>query len=342
MLYISFKYIKYYGKNLLKITFLLLIALLIITAIICKKYKIVYKVTLDGEVLGYVEDKDVMQREIGYYKNDIKGNVVAINIPNMPEYELEFVSNIENTDEEKVMAKIEESSEVTSRVYAIKLDDEVKAEVKTKEEADKVVEEIKSEVKSDMSLNLAVTEEIKNNKEIESSVITSEVAKATINEDVSKKVTEYEKKKALERATVTSRSSTSRSSSEPVTKVNNGMFVRPIEGVITSKYGNRSSGFHTGLDIATSLGTPIHPAAAGTVIYAGWKGSYGNLVIIDHGNGYQTYYAHCNAIYTTVGQQVTTQTAISEVGSTGNSTGPHLHLEIRINGQTVNPQSYLY
>ena len=96
------------------------------------------------------------------------------------------------------------------------------------------------------------------------------------------------------------------------------------------------------MDIATSLGTPIKAASSGKVIQAGWKGTYGNLVIIQHTDSIQTYYAHCSKLYVTAGQQVSQGEVIASVGSTGNSTGPHLHLEIRVNGSPRNPQSYLY
>lgn len=75
---------------------------------------------------------------------------------------------------------------------------------------------------------------------------------------------------------------------------------------------------------------------------ASYQGSYGNLIIIDHGNGVQSYYAHCNSINVSSGATVTVDTVIGTVGSTGNSTGPHLHLEIRVNGAITNPQNYLY
>lgn len=360
MLYIV-KRVKYYGKNVLKITIILAIATLIVVAVLFKKYKPLYKVTLNGEVIGYVEDKKAMEEMIEKYQSNLEGNIVEINIPNMPDYEFEFVSDIEQTNEEDVLVAIEEVSEVTCRVYAIKLDDEVKAEVNSKEEADSIVSEIKAGVTSDLELNLDVTEELKNKKELDSTISTSDVALATINEDVNRKVEEYENQRAEEaaqialeaaqaqRAATTSRSSYSRveaSEAEVDTSSLNsafaGMFIEPVSGMITSVYGYRSSGFHTGLDIATSSGTPISAAASGVVTYAGWKGSYGNLVIIDHGNGYQTYYAHCSAIYVSAGQSVSAGEVISAVGSTGNSTGPHLHLEIRINGETVNPQYYVY
>jgi murein DD-endopeptidase MepM/ murein hydrolase activator NlpD len=121
-------------------------------------------------------------------------------------------------------------------------------------------------------------------------------------------------------------------------------FCVPVSGSISSRFGARGSRAytHTGLDLATSAGTGIRPAAAGTVVFAAYKGSYGNLIIVDHGNGVQTYYAHCSALYVSAGQSVDTGTTIGAVGSTGNSTGPHLHFEIRINGTPVNPEGYLF
>lgn len=99
---------------------------------------------------------------------------------------------------------------------------------------------------------------------------------------------------------------------------------------------------HTGLDIAATTGTPIKVVADGTVTFAQYNGSYGNLVKIDHGEGVVTWYGHTSKMYVKVGQKVKAGDIIAAVGSTGNSTGPHLHLEIRINGEHVNPQDYLY
>ncbi len=122
----------------------------------------------------------------------------------------------------------------------------------------------------------------------------------------------------------------------------NGYYIWPVHGTITSYYGNRSLGdFHLGLDIAATYGTTVKAADGGKVTYAGWKGSYGNLVIITHDNGNMTYYAHNSSILVSVGQRVYQGQAIAKVGSTGNSSGPHCHFEIRINGKTVNPLNYL-
>ena len=98
---------------------------------------------------------------------------------------------------------------------------------------------------------------------------------------------------------------------------------------------------YIGLDIATSKGTPISAAASGTVAFAGYKGSYGYLVVISHGNGVQTYYGHCSSLYVSAGETVSQGQTIAAVGSTGNSTGPHLHFEVRVNGTAYNPENYV-
>lgn len=121
----------------------------------------------------------------------------------------------------------------------------------------------------------------------------------------------------------------------------NGRFVWPVVGQITSPYGRRGREFHSGIDIAQSRGTPVRASNSGTVTFAGWRGGYGNLVIINHGGGIETYYAHNSAINVSVGQQVEKGQQIAKVGSTGKSTGNHLHFEIRINGSPVNPLNYL-
>jgi murein DD-endopeptidase MepM/ murein hydrolase activator NlpD len=115
----------------------------------------------------------------------------------------------------------------------------------------------------------------------------------------------------------------------------------PVNGPVVSGFGMRWGRMHEGIDIAASLGTPIHAAASGTVIHAGWLGGYGNLVVVDHGDGLATAYAHASAILVAVGQQVSQGDTLSLVGSTGNSSGPHLHFEVRVNGSAVDPLLYL-
>jgi murein DD-endopeptidase MepM/ murein hydrolase activator NlpD len=118
-------------------------------------------------------------------------------------------------------------------------------------------------------------------------------------------------------------------------------FVWPCEGVVVSGFGVRWGRMHEGIDIACAYGAPVHAAAAGTVIYAGWMQGYGNLVVLDHGNGISTAYAHASAILVSIGQTVGQGDEVSLVGATGHATGPHLHFEVRVNGVAVDPLSYL-
>ncbi|MCA1833768.1 MAG: murein hydrolase activator EnvC [Actinomycetota bacterium] len=122
---------------------------------------------------------------------------------------------------------------------------------------------------------------------------------------------------------------------------------RPVPGRVTSPYGWRIHpvygylSFHTGADFAADLGTPLHPVAPGTIIDAGYFGAFGSTVIIDHGNHIATIYAHLSRIFVMPGDRVTLKTLIGEVGSTGWSTGPHLHFEVRVNGKPDEPTHWL-
>lgn len=124
-----------------------------------------------------------------------------------------------------------------------------------------------------------------------------------------------------------------------------GSFIWPTSGTISSYFGSRTLygvyDYHSGLDIAAPYGTNVVAADGGTVSFSGWKNSYGNIVIITHDNGTQTYYAHNSSLLVSAGQKVYRGQSIAKVGSTGNSTGNHLHFEVRIGGTAVNPLSYL-
>ncbi len=121
----------------------------------------------------------------------------------------------------------------------------------------------------------------------------------------------------------------------------------PVEGRLISSFGQRNDPFsgegayHAGVDISAPSGTPVHVAANGTVIQLGGINGYGHLVVVDHGNGFVTYYAHLSEIDVIEGQQVRRGDTIGAVGSTGRSTGPHLHYEVRMNNIPVNPYRFL-
>lgn len=115
----------------------------------------------------------------------------------------------------------------------------------------------------------------------------------------------------------------------------------PVSGPVTSPFGARWGTFHKGIDVGVGMGTPIAAAAAGTVFFSGQMSGYGNVILIDHGNGMVTLYAHQSSLIAGNGAQVARGQTIGLVGSTGHSTGPHLHFEVRINGVAYDPMAYL-
>ena len=119
------------------------------------------------------------------------------------------------------------------------------------------------------------------------------------------------------------------------------IFTWPVRGRITSPYGKKGSSVHTGLDIGAPQGTSVVAAGKGRVISAGWKGGYGYCVDLDHGQRLVTRYAHLSKINVSVGQNVNQGSLLGKVGSTGNSTGPHLHFEVLVRGRHTNPLNYL-
>lgn len=245
----------------------------------------------------------------------------------MPKYEFLFIKNTKETSEEEIFNKIQDMAEVTYKIYAITLNNENTTYVNSLEEAETAIAKIKEE-KADKLDEIEIGIQEIYTKNIEETTNTIEVASAIskTETEIANIVKEQEKIKS---ATF------------------EGVYfaVKPVTGTITSRFGaNESIRDHThmGMDIAAPNGTSIKAAADGTITYSGWMGGYGNLIIISHGNGIQTYYGHCSKLYVSVGKEVKAGDIIAAVGSTGNSTGNHLHFEIRKNGSQINPQKYLY
>ena len=129
--------------------------------------------------------------------------------------------------------------------------------------------------------------------------------------------------------------------SGPTQTASNAGLIWPVQGPVTSPFGWRWGRMHQGIDIGVPYGTPIHAAAGGVVIYCGWEEGYGNFVVIDHGGNLATAYGHQSSIAVTCGQQVNQGDVIGYVGCTGHCFGPHLHFEVRVNGEPVDPLGYL-
>lgn len=353
--------LKKYTNDKRKLSAIIIIAAIILlgAAIIGKNYKVAYQVTLDGTVLGYVDNKDEFTCMVtNQVLNQQNSNMELIVLNSVPEYKATLVDANQATDEGTIIKLLKLKAEVTYKLYAVTLNGEDKAFVDTMEEAqnevNKLTEQYSEKIESEFGIREVYTNnplEYKNMKyatitKLDSSIDSDIKAK----EEAAKK--EAEEKKAAEiaaRKKAEQASSYTYVESEALsdTDVNGIAFtVAPVSGHISSRYGvNESVRNHThkGLDIAASNGTSIFAVADGTVDYAQFNsGGYGNLVIISHGNGVQTYYAHCSKLMVSKGQTVSAGDVIAAVGSTGHSTGNHLHFEVRINGSQVNPQNYIY
>ena len=323
--YILKKKIIYYTKKLFKRVNILFLLLISIVSVITFKYKPTYAVSVSGNVIGYVNSKVELEERINNEILAHKGNVAFVTMNAVPNIELEFVSGNVQTNEDEILEILKKETETTYKYYAVAFNNETKAYVNTLEEAQEIVAEIKQEHSNNPDLNIGISEyytiNIDDAQKIDENT-NIEVAK----QNVENSINEYIIREA---------------------RTINGVYLEttPVNGVITSRFASIESvryGAHTGLDIGAASGTKIQAAAGGTVKHASWMGSYGNLVIISHGNGIETYYAHCSKILVSVGTQVNSGDTIALVGSTGNSTGPHLHFEVRTNGTPVNPQNYLY
>ena len=168
---------------------------------------------------------------------------------------------------------------------------------------------------------------------------TETLAKKIADVKTEKEKEEQERKAAQETAKRKKYQVTSRGSSLP--RVSSYAFPLKSYSYVSSEYGSRWGTTHTGIDLAAPAGTHIYSWRSGTVTFAGWSGGYGNFIIVDHGDGFVTRYAHCSKIAVTKGQTVSQGQVIGYVGTTGNSTGNHLHFEVKVNGNFVNPRNYL-
>lgn len=321
-------------RTSIKFTILVFIATILIVGIVAVVYKPIYSVYVNGELIGYCSNKSALQQQINDYMENGDGtndNLAFVSIDNLPTYKMCLLKRGITTNDDEILETVKATGVAYYRYYAILDDEKEKLYVADFTTAEEIVSTLKKKNSNNID-DISIEEKYE-----------TELQTFTSKEDAVSKL--YEKKIVIARTSTNSGNvNTSRNMSN--TKVSLGIsLIKPITGTITSRFGAISSvrsGAHTGLDIAAAYGTTIKAAASGTVTFSGTKGSYGKLVVITHSNGVQTYYGHCSKLVVSVGDTVTQGQKIAEVGSTGNSTGNHLHLEIRVNGVAYNPQNYLY
>lgn len=327
----------------IKFIILFLIATFLIIGAVAFLYKPTYSVHINGQQVGYTANKSELQKKINEYVENGDGsnkNIAFVQVDSLPEYKLCLLKRNVVTNDKEIYQKTISGGIPYYRYYAILDNNEEKYYVSSFEEAEKVVNDLKEKGSTNIE-SISISE--KYETDLKTLTSTEEVVSKLYVEPV-KTVTVAKNANAGSRA----RASGSVNTSSKISggKASLGIsLIRPVSGTITSRFGvssniRRSS--HTGLDIAAPTGTPVKAAASGTVTFSGWKGSYGNMLVISHGNGVQTYYGHCSKLYAKNGQKVSQGDVVASVGSTGNSTGPHLHLEIRVNGTAYNPQNYIY
>ena len=331
------KKILIFARKSMKLTILIAVSIFLIICAVALLFKPIYSVTINGEAVGYSKDKSKLQTRINKYMEkgeENNSNIAFVQVDNLPEYKMCLLKRNIVTNDDEIFEKIKQSGVVYYKYYAIIEGEEEKAYVSEFSQAEEIVNKLREKESNNID-QISILEmydtELKDFAEVEATVAALYQQKVIIEQPVPKKV-------------VTGKVNTSLNISYQKVPLTLNL-IKPISGIITSRFGAKSSirvSNHTGLDIGASIGTPIKAAASGTVTFAGYKGSYGYMVVISHSDEVETYYGHCSKLYVSAGQKVNQGDVIAAVGNTGNSTGPHLHLEIRVNGVAYNPQNYLY
>lgn len=287
------------------------------------------KMILNNYVVGYVaseeEGKEILKNlPQKYIDNKNKENIISINVNTDAKY----------IDEKVALKEIKTQETIIENIIKINKEEKIPAA--------KVDISVKELMKANVEPNIKVIST--------STLYLGESKKQqgiSGQRQVVKKVTytngNISKTDVLEEKILTPQKDTIilNGSKNPI-GVGVAFLTRPTaRGAITSPYGSRWGGTHHGMDIGASFGDPIGAALEGTVEYVGYSSIYGNMIILNHGGGIETVYGHASEILTKVGRKVNKGDIIAKVGSTGRSTGPHLHFELRYNGVAINPAAYI-
>lgn len=299
--------------------FLILVGIcLVLINVIYKPY---LKVTVNGEFIGYYKSIEEFENTYsGLEKEDYSTGAKSVRyLSNNPIYQPILVKPKHAKSFNNYLL-IENQMDKNYVIYKILVNEEIQLYTKTEVEANQIVTEMKSKVKESTDIKIE-------------SIIVKDLSLIETEEKINEKKNDLIEKN--KKVVVTSRGGYS-------AKKTNSKYLWPTTSkTITSKYGSRSRGWHTGLDIGVKSNSPIYAMQSGTVILACWNGNYGYQVKIQHSNGVITTYAHNSKLLVSKGDKVMQGQEIARSGSTGNSTGPHTHIEFIINGKFKNPLNYL-
>lgn len=341
------KRVKFYAIKILRILSLIFIPIFLISLIILLKYDPVYMVKFRGETLGIVSSKEEIENEIKKLETPVAPEKTA-ELKEKPNYELILASKSKiKTEEGKVKTNLEKAVQKTYRIYDITIEGKTVASTKFKEEANEIVEKVQKEEKySDIKISEKITKDI--------TTKTAQEAEQTVVAKVKEIKKAEEEKKAIARAKARRAQSyygyLSSSVGAATDKEIRALgLIRPTDTTLcTTYYGDGpAQGYyyyrrHSGVDLASGIGSHIYAAGDGRVVGKGYSTTgYGNFIKVDHGNGISTFYAHLNGFNVSLGDYVSKGQVIGYMGSTGNSSGSHLHYEIRVNNNHINPHPYI-
>ncbi len=294
-------------------------------------YKPALKVNIGDSFIGYFSDKQQFDEVYATLvaEKEQASSSVKVYLDVDPVFQECYIRS-QLYEDQNVYTNLRAEIKTEYTIYNVAVNNETQMTFCTEDEANKYVESLKSEVSS---LNVAVCEQ----KVSELGETTSIERADSILKDIvsrNKPVTTTYQKATSTNATVSQETAL-------VAAAQGGIWPTTAH-YISSRYGWRSEGFHTGTDIAGKAGDPIYAYKSGLVTFSGWNSNgYGYLIKIDHGNGVSTWYAHCSKLYVTAGETVNQGDTIAAMGSTGYSTGNHLHFEVRINGSSVDSYPYI-
>lgn len=285
-----------------KIFFILVLLCIFFCAFLVRGYEI----SINNKIVGFVKDEKSVQFVKDYLSKDVNiGMGVVLRFEGKIEYKPSWYLKSDGLTGYKVLKALYDNSVRYYKIYKISYNDNI-IFFADRYSADNILQKLEDTEISDYCMDEFYSEKILKSSDEDVSSFLKEIY------NMSKRQYYYSFEKPI------------------------------VRGVITSRYGYRRGEQHTGIDLADKLNTNIYAAQDGEVIFSGAKGNYGNLIIIKHKYEYQTYYAHCNVLLVNVGDTVKRGQLIAKIGSTGRSTGPHVHFEIRLEDKILNPYDSIF
>ena len=307
-----------------------------VVATVLNTYKPTYKVTIGETFIGYFENENQFEEVYNmlYSEKDATSDNIKIYLESEPKFEESYIRDSVIASQ-NIYTVLRDNLKTEYTTYKIKVEKETltfTSEDKATEYAAKLKKELPK-----ANLKIEITEE-KSKESIDTTTV--EVANNLFDN-----IVDRNKPVEVPKVYITPKPGSQTSSGANQTVANaskaEGGIWPTAATYITSPFGWRGAEWHTGIDIAGPQGKAIYAYKTGKVIFSGWHRSYGYMLKIDHGNGVATWYAHSSKLLVKAGDTVKQGQTIALVGTTGNSTGPHLHFEIRINGTAVNPYPYI-